>query len=751
MKKILFGMMAATAMLFTSCSQEDLAGAVYGEEANVSVSLSLPQIQSRAYSDGLSANHLQYAVYDVTSGTPELLDNYTVTDAVINLSTTVNFKLVNGHKYGLLFWAASPNADDTYKVTFGPSSADMKVTYDSKVLANSDDFDAFYSYQEITVSGDRQISAVLTRPFAQVNVGTNDYDEAEALGYAPTLSRMVVKNTYSTLNLMDGSVSDPVQVTYNYGAIKTDESFPVEGYDYLSMAYVLAPTDEPDLVTVVFYYGKAGETAQSRQVGSVPVQRNFRTNLFGQVLTSNAEVNVIIEPDYLTPDNNFNELIFQAAVGGTITLGQNETVEQDMIFRKDGVLNLNGFSLTENNSTLTVAGTSNLVINGDGSIVKTGQDAFGSTAAVYVNSANATVTINGGNITSNGTEAVFVNVGTAYITGGYFAAASDYNGKMFTINCNDTNFKNGTAKIIVSGGTFENFNPAESNADFNADGTPGNLLAPNCKSIPVTINGKQCYTVVPNDVDVVTSDPEEAQQALADGKNVTLVGETMTVVTNKNNTPYKTGFVVKDGLTLDGGNAVVTFDGSETSTTNDNAVYVTNGTLKNLTILGGPNKAILVDMDNKADIFIDNVQVPANSRAMYGINVNEGNGSHSLYVTNSLFTGWCSWGVSAKTVSFTNCEFGIGTHYSSSSAYAVYNGLVKPHTTTVFDNCRFDEMIYIDLSTLADGKTVTFKNCYVNGQKLTKANHATLLKGAVHYGEPDWEDYARVADRIFFE
>lgn len=45
----------------------------------------------------------------------------------------------------------------------------------------------------------------------------------------------------------------------------------------------------------------------------------------------------------------------------------------------------------------------------------------------------------------------------------------------FVLNCYDAHYKNGTAKIVVTGGTFEHFNPADcqaegANTNFCADG-----------------------------------------------------------------------------------------------------------------------------------------------------------------------------------------------------------------------------------------------------------------------------------------
>ena len=722
MKKILFGMMAATAMLFSSCSQDDFGAVANGDEATVSVSLSIPQIESRAYGDGFTATNLQYAVYDITTAdTPVLLDAYTTTDAEIHGRTTINFKLVNGHTYGFVFWAAAPTAP--YTVDFAADGATMTIDY-GNTKANAEDHDAFYAYDTLTVNGDMTKDFHLYRPFAQVNVGTSDYDEAEAVQYVPTSSRVVVTGVYDTLDLMTGKVSGTSATrTYAYGTINKDEQFPVEGHDYLAMAYVLVPDEDQAIATVQFSYRvDDGGKVETRQVGSVPLKRNYRTNLFGQVLTSNAEVNVIIEPDW-TDDINYDELTFQAAVGGSITLTESVTQTIDLIFRKDATLNLNDQTLTMDNSTLTIAGGANLTINGDGTIAKTGLDAYKSTATVYVNHANSSVTINGGTITSDGVEAVFVQVGTAYITGGYFAAQNTSNGKYFTLNCNDANFANGTAKIIVTGGTFEKFDPAETYADLDANKQPANLVAEGYKSVEVTINNKRCYMVVPKNTEVVDSKEELADAISKDdatvkvlpgtydqlptkwGKGVTVECEPGTTFTGSNN-----GNI--NGGTLIGG----TFTGATTLTS------TVNGNFIGCEFVGG----------------FDNVRWCYTGETCYfedclfagtAYACHFDGGKYPLTFKNCTFEGFNAFAASIPMLTFDNCTFRKGkSAYNGINAWGstemincewYFNGeasdeWIDAKTSLVMQNCTINGVAASDPSvkgyfTTADYQNVTFK------------------------------------------
>ena len=78
----------------------------------------------------------------------------------------------------------------------------------------------------------------------------------------------------------------------------------------------------------------------------------------------------------------------------------------------------------------------------------------------------ATLTINGGYYYGGGT-AVQVQEGTLIINGGTFACEpfGDPYGYNFLINCVDGAYKNGTAKVIIQGGTFINFDPSNDSAE----------------------------------------------------------------------------------------------------------------------------------------------------------------------------------------------------------------------------------------------------------------------------------------------
>ena len=107
----------------------------------------------------------------------------------------------------------------------------------------------------------------------------------------------------------------------------------------------------------------------------------------------------------------------------------------------------------------------------------------------------ATLTINGGYYYGGGT-AVQVQKGTLIINGGTFACEPYSNptyGYNFLINCVDGAYKNGTAKAIIQGGTFINFDPS----NCTAEGAGTNFVADGYKVVSQTqANGDVWYTVV---------------------------------------------------------------------------------------------------------------------------------------------------------------------------------------------------------------------------------------------------------------
>lgn len=434
-------MMAAGMMFATSC-QNDLELSDSGNMSTVSFKIGTPEIASRAYSDGNTATVLQYAVYDAAGNelgpltvvdNPETTENEAVTMA--DRKATVNLQLVTGNKYSVIFWAAAPNAP--YKVNFAEKK--MTVNY-SSVDSNDENLDAFYARHDFTVTGAQTETIELKRPFAQLNIGTADYVASENAGYVPTQSTVTVKNIYNTLYLWEGNVSNDQKVTFHWADIKKDEAFPVDGNKYLAMNYLLVPTKEDShLIEVEFSYKDGNENTKTRTVGSVPVNRNYRTNIYGQLLTSNVGIKVEINPDYNEPAYEAEALFLAAAVGGEVTLTEDVVLTSPLNVQANMILNMNGKTIT---GALNVANGVSLIVE-NGSIVPTSD---------YVNgiTSNGNLTLNNVNVTST-RHAVRIESGSAVINGGIYQVNPTTKSTLYALHVGDDNV---VANVTIKGGTF---------------------------------------------------------------------------------------------------------------------------------------------------------------------------------------------------------------------------------------------------------------------------------------------------------
>lgn len=199
------------------------------------------------------------------------------------------------------------------------------------------------------------------------------------------------------------------------------------------------------------------------------------------------------DEDATYPVASEEELTNALANGGAISV-QEDIVLEDVYtsINKETTLNLDGKISSARNdqsndgaagiSTLTVY--ANTTIGGKGTVENT--ESYGITVR------DGELTINSGNFIGK-CSAINVVKGTVRINGGFFEDTSDEWNGQYLINCIDGNFRDGSAVVIITGGTFVNFNPAASSAET---GTPS-LLAEGYTVVEETqANGDVWYTVV---------------------------------------------------------------------------------------------------------------------------------------------------------------------------------------------------------------------------------------------------------------
>ena len=208
--------------------------------------------------------------------------------------------------------------------------------------------------------------------------------------------------------------------------------------------------------------------------------------------------------DYDANATSADELKAALKNGGNINISKNiytdntDTRAARMIISKPTTLNLDAKIVSPDNMGNNNTNFCALIVDADTTINATADGGIdtGKNGGYAINVlSGANLTINNGYYYGGGT-AVQVEKGTVTINGGTFACepyGDPKYGYNFVINCIDSAYKAGTAKVIIKGGTFINFNPA----NCKAEGAGTNFVADGYKVVPETqSNGDVWYTVV---------------------------------------------------------------------------------------------------------------------------------------------------------------------------------------------------------------------------------------------------------------
>jgi hypothetical protein len=292
MKRLIIPMIAALAMVATSCSSEEAEMTNSGEECVVTVSASLPmEMGTRSFSDGLTAEKLQYAIYDADG--KYISEGATTFDG--GLTASVQLRLAVGKTFNIAFWASAVSSP----YTFNTDEHKVTVNY-TDATCNDESRDAFfYALNNLKVEGSLDKNITLTRPFAQINFGTSDKSDANKSGLKVQMSKVTVSSVYDTLDLLDGTVSgEEKDVTFGFASVPTTENFPVEKYDYLAMNYILVPAVKSVVDATLAIADNNGNQNFEHTYTSLPVQGNYRTNVYGALFTAPADFTVTKDKGY---------------------------------------------------------------------------------------------------------------------------------------------------------------------------------------------------------------------------------------------------------------------------------------------------------------------------------------------------------------------------------------------------------------------------------------------------------------------
>ena len=268
---------------------------------------------------GVNVNRFIMEVWHVTgSGASQVSELYTrqvkygtQITAGTNISnpakTNFTVSLVKGQDYDLLFWAdkGDDQGADVYYNT-----SDLHNVVLGAYTGNDDRRDAFSQCVTlINVTSDPSTSVQLERPFAQLNIITQDIDDIEANSGTVKVvpDEISVAFTAPTVfNVKTQEASASAAFTSNVAPYYSTVGSQTEHYT-LSMDYILASKNQQDVKDVELTAKKNSTVLNTQTFSNIPLQRNYRTNILGNLLTTTGVFTVETAPVWASPENNENK------------------------------------------------------------------------------------------------------------------------------------------------------------------------------------------------------------------------------------------------------------------------------------------------------------------------------------------------------------------------------------------------------------------------------------------------------------
>ena len=517
MKSFKYLAAAALTLLAVGCNKEQVTEVPDGQMVDVTFTAALPgEMATKTIGDGQTARKLYVSVYENDDAKTKLASLDKTADFA-DLKTQVTFSLVKGKTYNFVFWAQAEDAP--YDVTDLKS---IKVN-DYTSGANDEKRDAFYATRkELKVNGTLTETIKLYRPFAQVNFATADYADAKKAGFNPAVSSFTASGAATTFDTFAAEGKDEVAVALTETNVPADILKTLDGKTYtrLAMNYLIpvGKQGESHNIDVAATFKANNGEAVTVSAPNAPVQNNYRTNILGNLLTSQVIFNVEIVPIFNEPDNDIDivnvkdEASLRAlfATGGEAKLADDVdiTVSKSISLGegKEVTLDLNGHKISNSVDlwkdsepaqvcVVSVDGGT-LTIKGEGGVAAKANDCY-----TFNVKNGGKLVIEGGEYVGN-ISVIQVQEGLVEISGGKFSLIQTWpsvgNGYDYTINLIDKAGKDGTANAIVSGGYFYKFDPS----DNNSENPKKNYVADGYKS---TLVGDY-YVVTKEDVTPVAND-----------------------------------------------------------------------------------------------------------------------------------------------------------------------------------------------------------------------------------------------------
>ena len=540
--------------------------------------------------DGCRALQIVNGHLKIEGAEDSSLKNGTITSTGIKIGSSVirvgAENVASDSKQILELANVTVKTDCSYGITvFGDGRETLRVMK-SDIISNAEDVGSSYDGCAISTLGSDTTAA-------NVTIMDGVYIEAKNTNaiYMPSGTLLVFG--YSTIKGATGIYAKAGNVTikgayvygtgeaknYNYngnGGVPTGDALVLDSCGYPAGTLNVVFGDTKDPYTNAPYF----ESTNAKPIGSYAYGSGTRVTGFVDKGTFNKSIDAdLLKDGYICKYDAEKKLygvdtvanceakignvyyatladaIAAAQDGNTVTLVKNFTTDATktgladrLIVNKTITLDLNGKTMTipgsledSNNwaafyitgGTLTVKDSSS---DGSGKIIgadKTAENPkYAGGVFLFDVSSGAALTIESGEYYGGGTI-VQVTEGTATINGGSFSVYPDVGTKdsRYVLNCIDKNYKNGTAKIIVNGGTFKEFDPRNN----LAEGTGTDFVAP---GVGVDYNKDGSFTAKSGMIAQIVSANGESVKAyatLSEALDAVNADETVKLITDVSN------------------------------------------------------------------------------------------------------------------------------------------------------------------------------------------------------------------------
>ena len=428
--------------------------------------------------------------------------------------------------------------------------------------------------------------------------------------------------------------------------------------------YLIVKVDMADTV---------GNEANAKDKDSVP-SINFGINV---TATQFAYENDSFGNDYDVNATYTTEDSIKNANGYVVVANDVALREAKTELKKPATLNLNGKTISATRSyesgmnaaqISTLAVCNDVTLTGNGTVINNGVG-YG----IVVRDGGDLVIENGyyyGN-----TSAVQVSEGTLEIKGGHFEDLNAEDNGHYLINCIDSNYGNGTAKVVITGGTFVNWNPANN----TSEGKGTKFVALGYEVVPeIKEGGDIWYTVVESTGEVAPT-------------VVATVADLKTALTEATNNGETEVVINANGANI----GALNYELTKASVPAGTTVTIKNAVVEGRSYGNGVDGTV---------IFENCTFTHANGGA-YSIHFDNGNGD--VIFKNCTLEGWCSFGSAINSVTMENCTI------KGNGVYA----MCRFYQNATLTNCTIDCSDandtdgYPDGISAVNGATVTLNGC----------------------------------------